>query len=227
MVTVSGGLEAHERAAHPGDIGRRAAARRRRIGLTREEAARRAGMALDYLRYLEEKPADPSRATLLRLASALETSAAALRGADVDRPPGQAQALLHPVLREMDEQECRACLSSHGVGRVAVTVPGHPAILPVNYEVAYGGICFRTAPDAAPAAAAGTDVAFEVDHVDDAMSQGWSVLVSGPAHLVTDPDMARDLSERAHSSPWPGGRREQWIRIAADRVTGRRIVPGD
>ncbi|MFC0597869.1 helix-turn-helix domain-containing protein [Streptomyces palmae] len=222
---MSDGTE--ESAAHPGEVGRRAAARRRRLGLTQEETARRAGMAVDYLRYLEERPAAPSRATLARLAGALETSAAALLGAEADaeRPPGRAQALLHPALREMDQEECRARLSSHGVGRVAVMVAGRPEIFPVNYEVAYDGICFRTTPGAAPAAAAGTDTTFEVDQVDDALSTGWSVLVSGPAEWVTDPGMARDLSERAHSGPWAGGRREQWIRIVPERVTGRRIVP--
>lgn len=58
---------------------------------------------------------------------------------------------------------------------------GRPAVVPVNYEVVDNAIMFRTAPDSVPAAAVGTDVAFEVDHVDEALSQGWSVLAVGPA----------------------------------------------
>ncbi|MFD5498055.1 DUF1918 domain-containing protein, partial [Streptomyces sp. NPDC127091] len=47
-------------APDPGDLGRRVATERTRRGLSREETARRARMAPDYLAYLEEHPADPS-----------------------------------------------------------------------------------------------------------------------------------------------------------------------
>lgn len=161
-----------DRAPGPGDIGRRVAAERKRQGLTRAETARRARMAPDYLAYLEERSADPSLGTLIRLADALGTSTAALRGGGIDLPPCQGQALLHPQLRDLSPDECRARLSTHGVGRVAVSTPDGPAVVPVNYEVIDDAIAFRTAPDSAPAAAVGKDVAFEVDHVDEAMSSG-------------------------------------------------------
>jgi nitroimidazol reductase NimA-like FMN-containing flavoprotein (pyridoxamine 5'-phosphate oxidase superfamily) len=212
---------------NPGDIGRRVAVERKRQGLTRAETARRAAMAPDYLAYLEEQPADPSPATLIRLAAALGTSVAALRGGGIDLPPGQGHALLHPQLRDLGPDECRARLSTHGVGRVAVSTPDGPAVIPVNYEVIDDAIAYRTAPDAVPAAAVGTEVAFEADHVDEAMSQGWSVLVVGPARAVTEPDAVRRLSERAHTEPWAGGEREMWVSIQPTRLTGRRISPAD
>ncbi|MGW7793909.1 DUF1918 domain-containing protein, partial [Streptomyces tricolor] len=71
-------------AADPGDVGRRVAAERRRRGLSRVETAGRARMSLDYLAFLEERPADPSPATLIRLADALGTTVAALRGGGTD-----------------------------------------------------------------------------------------------------------------------------------------------
>lgn len=213
---------------NPGDIGRRVAVERRRHGLSREETARRARMSPDYLAYLEEQPADPTVATLLRLADALGTTATALRGAGVDLPPGQGHALLHPQLRDLSPKECRHLLSTHGVGRVAVSTPdGRPAVVPVNYEVVDDAIVFRTAPDSVPAAAVGTEVAFEVDHVDEAMSQGWSVLAVGPASVVTEPDAVRGLAQRAHTEPWAGGAREMWVSILPTRLTGRRITPAD
>jgi hypothetical protein len=58
---------------------------------------------------------------------------------------------------------------------------------------------------AGPAAAVGMDIAFEVDHVDEAMSQGWSVLVVGPASVAIEPDAVRRLAEHAHTEPWAGG----------------------
>ncbi|MFI9470882.1 pyridoxamine 5'-phosphate oxidase family protein [Streptomyces sp. NPDC052492] len=213
---------------NPGDIGRRLALERRRQGLSREETARRARISPQYLAYLEEQSADPSMATLLTLAAALGTTVTALRGAGVDLPPGQGHALLRPQLRDLGPEECRRLLSTHGVGRIAVTASGgHPAVVPVNYEVVDDEIVFRTKPGSVPAAAAGTEVAFEVDHVDEAMSRGWSVLAVGPASVVTEPDTVRELTRRAHTDPWAGGNRDVWVAIRPTRVTGKRITPAD
>src|SRR2546421_12302608 len=74
--------------ANTGDIGRRVAERRMRLGLTREETAARAAMAVNYLRYVEEQPADSDMGGLLRLAGALETTVSELLGGGADLPPG-------------------------------------------------------------------------------------------------------------------------------------------
>ncbi|SFG73394.1 pyridoxamine 5'-phosphate oxidase family protein [Streptomyces mirabilis] len=215
-------------AARPGDIGRRAGVERRRRGLSREETARRARMSPHYLAYLEERPANPTMAALIRLADALGTTVTALLGGGVDLPPGQGHALLHPQLLDLGPDECRTLLSTHGVGRVAVSASdGRPAVVPVNYEVVDEAIVFRTAPGAVTAAAVDTEVAFEVDHVDEALSQGWSVLAVGPASVVTEPDAVRRLTQRAHTTPWPGGEREMWVSIRPTSLTGRRITPAD
>ncbi|ALO92373.1 DNA-binding helix-turn-helix protein [Streptomyces hygroscopicus subsp. limoneus] len=105
--------------------------------------------------------------------------------------------------------------------------PDGPAVVPVTYEVVDDEIVFRAAPDSVPAAAVGTDVAFEVDRVDEATSQGWSVLVVGPARVVTEPGAVRRLVERAHTEPWAGGEREMWVSIKPTRLTGRRISPAE
>ncbi|MFD4760981.1 pyridoxamine 5'-phosphate oxidase family protein [Streptomyces sp. NPDC058439] len=214
-------------APNPGDIGRRVAMERERQGLSRAETARRARMAPEYLAYLEQQPADPSLASLISLADALGTTVAALRGGGIDLPPGQGRALLHPRLRDLDPGECRALLSTHGVGRIAVSTPDGPAVFPVNYEVIDDTIAFRTAPDSVPATAGGTDVAFEVDRVDEAMSQGWSVLAVGPARIVTEPDALRRLTDRAHTTSWAGDERNTWVSIRPTRLTGRRISQAD
>ncbi|MFB7242042.1 XRE family transcriptional regulator [Streptomyces populi] len=212
----------------PGDVGRRVAVERRRQGLGVEETARRARMSPRYLSYIEEHPADPSLAALIRLADALGTTAAALRGGGADLPPGQGRALPRPRLQDLAPDECRALLSTHGVGRIAVSTPdGRPAVVPVNYEFFDDTITFRTAPDSLPAAAVGAEVAFEVDHVDDALSQGWSVLAVGPASVTTDPDAVRELTERAHTRPWAGGERGMWVSIRPTSLTGRRITAAD
>ncbi|GAA5045557.1 pyridoxamine 5'-phosphate oxidase family protein [Streptomyces similanensis] len=221
------GAGAGARAVRPGDVGRRLTAARERQGLSVAEAAARARMSPQYLAYLEQHPSDPSPAALLRLADALGTTLDALRGGGQELPPGQGHALLRPLLTDLGEEESRELLSTHGVGRVGLSTPDGPAVLPVNYDVIDGDVVFRTAPDAAPASAVGAEIAFEVDHVDDALSRGWSVLVVGRAEEVADPQEARRLEERAHSAPWAGGRRPLWVRIRPARVTGRRITPAE
>ncbi|MFF9125081.1 pyridoxamine 5'-phosphate oxidase family protein [Streptomyces sp. NPDC014889] len=213
--------------ARPGDFGRRLAAARAKRGLSLEETAGRARMSPQYLAYLEQHPSAPGTGTVVRLADALDTTPVTLSGGDQDLPPGQGQALLHPRLTDLGRDECRALLSTHGVGRVALTGPDGPAVFPVNYDVVDDDLVFRTAPGSAPACAVGHEVAFEVDHVDETMSQGWSVLAVGRAEAVTEADAVRRLGERVHSDPWAGGPRNLWVRIRPVRLTGRRITPAD
>lgn len=210
-------------AARPGDLGRRVAHRRRELGLSREEVARRAGMAAGYLDYLEHSSgvAIP-RGSLIRLADALETTVKALRGGTVDRPPGPGRAGPHPRLDVLTRDECEAHLAGGGVGRLVFITAGVPVALPVNFRYFDGDIVFRTRADGALAAAAGTIVSFEVDRIDEAMSEGWSVLVSGHAHLVDDPDELEQIAALG-IEPWPGGHRETVIRIETAELSGRSI----
>lgn len=213
--------------APAGDIGRRVALRRQELGLSREEVAERAGVAPTYLRYVEEQPfASPGPAFLLRVAEALGTSVQRLRGGEAGLPPGLGEAADSPRLTELDGGACRELLSDHGIGRLAVTTDEGPAVVPVNYAVVDGAVVFRTAPGATPALAVGRRVAFEVDRFDEALSEGWSVLVVGTASSVTDPEDLRGMPDPARTAPWAGGERLLWVRIAPERVTGRRIRVG-
>lgn len=208
-----------------GDLGRRIAVRRTALDLSREETAERAGVAASYLQYLEEFPgAAPGRSVLLRLAAALDTTVTDLAGGSSDLTPGQGRAGSTPTFTELSVEECRELLSTHGVGRVAVPTASGPVIVPVNYSVVDGAIVYRTAPGATPSRAAGGQVTFEIDRIDEAFGEGWSVLALGRARTVTDADDVRRLTENALSTPWAGGPREEWVRIDALSLTGRRIT---
>lgn len=205
---------------HPrGDVGRRVAARRHELGLSREELALRAGSAPGYIQYLEEQPATPGVAFLLRLADALETTVPALTGAIEGRPPA---AMLRTV--ELDAAGCWELLDAHGVGRIALSTPDGPAVLPVNYLVSEGEVAFRSTASGGPTASGGAEIAFEADHIDEASGQGWSVLLVGPVHDVTDPAAVERLAGRADGGPWEGGDGSHWTLLAPRRVTGRRIL---
>jgi hypothetical protein len=66
-------------------------------------------------------------------------------------------------------------------------------------------------------------VAFEIDDIDVTGRQGWSVLIQGPAHHVSEAE--RESAVAAGVEPWPGGERELFVRIVPSRITGRQITP--
>lgn len=214
-----------------GDIGRRVATRRKQLGLSRQDVALRAAAAPGYIAYVEEQSATPGIGFLLRLADALDTTVEELTGGTVDLPTGLAKAARRSRMADLDETECWALLGDHGVGRVALTGEDGPVLLPLNYQVMDGEVMFSTAEHSPLATAAGTEIAFEADHIDDAFSKGWSVLLAGPVHDVADEDAARRMREAAYSTPWAGEEREHVMVLSPRRVTGRRIVvpgaPGD
>lgn len=209
---------------HPraGDVGRRVAVRRERLGLSREEVAARAGMAPAYLEYLEDQPAEVSTGALIRLAGALRTTVAWLLGSGTESPPGPGRAARNPELVRLTPEECRDRLATRGVGRVALAGAEGPRVYPVNYAVVGDAVVYRTAAGSPLAADPGENVAFETDQLDEATSTGWSVLVTGPAEHITAPPSIEEATEPV-PEPWAGGNRELWVRIRPDHVTGRRI----
>ncbi len=219
----------HKGAASPsaaqdaGDLGKRVSRRRQELKLSRRQLAELAGVSVPYLQYLETHPARPTQAALHRLATALRTTPETLLGAGTSQPPGQAGPSTHPVLQVLTAAECYDLLSSGGVGRVAFTAADGPVVLPVNYAMAGQTVIFRTAPDTLLAGYLDGPAGFEVDRLDEALSQGWSVLVTGRAVRVTSEAEVRRLEQRASVRPWAGGARDVYVRIIPRKITGRRI----
>jgi nitroimidazol reductase NimA-like FMN-containing flavoprotein (pyridoxamine 5'-phosphate oxidase superfamily) len=180
-------------------------------------------MSLRYLEYLERYPARPSGATLRQLAAALRTTPAALLGARAQVPPGQSRLARPPVITKLMPADCRRLIAAGGVGRIAFGTASGPVVLPVNFAVVAGTIVIRTGEGTLIEGHADDQVAFEVDHIDEALGQGWSVLARGQAHRVAHPAELRRLQEDATIWPWPGGEREVYVRILPDKITGRRI----
>ncbi|PJN19476.1 DNA-binding protein [Streptomyces sp. CB02120-2] len=206
------------------DLGRRIAARRTALGLSREELGRKCGADGNYITYLEEHAAAPAIGTLVRMADVLGVTVDDLTGANADRVRGRSTARRDTALAPLEEAECRSLLGTHGVGRIAVFTPEGPAVLPVNYLVAGPDIAFRTAVEALAARAEGTQVAFEIDNIDDVTAGGWSVLAVGELEAVTEPEEIRHLTAMARSQPWAGGPRTHWMKLTPVRLTGRRVA---
>lgn len=125
----------------------------------------------------------------------------------------------------LDRRQCLELLQTVRVGRLAFTEEGLPAVQPVNFRLHKEQVVIRVAGGAKLAAATeNAVVAFEADELDADLRVGWSVTVVGHAGWITDID---ELVEVAGIwlQPWAGGRREYFIRVEPEKVTGRRLHP--
>ena len=128
-------------------------------------------------------------------------------------------------LRALSPDECLGLLEPGGVGRVGFASGGWIVILPVNFAFAGKTIIFRTAPDTLLAAYGNGPVSFETDRLDEVRREGWSVLVQGHAHEVTDEHQVKQLEDTARLKPWAPGARDVYVRLAPTEISGRRIQP--
>jgi nitroimidazol reductase NimA-like FMN-containing flavoprotein (pyridoxamine 5'-phosphate oxidase superfamily) len=210
------------------DLGRRILEHRHRAGLSREEAASRAEMAPSYLEYLETSQSpNPAASAVARLEDALGLSAGTLAGAGLELPPGRGspagRASRRPAPVPLTAAQCRSYLGTSGVGRFVFAGPRGPEAIPVNYAMLGDDIVIRTGRFTSLARhAAPSPASFEVDRLDDALAEGWSVLASGEARVVSaqaELETVRSLGIK----PWAGGDRDTYVRIAINDMTGRRI----
>lgn len=127
------------------------------------------------------------------------------------------------LLRELTEVECWTHLACSTVGRIAYVDPLGPVILPFNYVVQDGLIWIRTASyNQLALHLSGQAVAFEVDHQDEHLRTGWSVLVRGRAdHALRDD--SRAVNGWPDPEPWPDGNRSMVFCVTPREVSGRSV----
>ncbi|MGI9157835.1 MAG: pyridoxamine 5'-phosphate oxidase family protein [Marmoricola sp.] len=124
---------------------------------------------------------------------------------------------------EIYREECESLLRGAGVGRVAVSTPTGPHIVPVNYTVVDGAILVRTTPYSV----LGTHgrnalLAFEVDQFDSEQ-HGWSVMARGRAEVVTSVEDIDHIRQAWSPSPWLTGGRHMFLRLPMNDLSGRRV----
>lgn len=134
--------------------------------------------------------------------------------------------------------EAMTLLSGVSLGRIVFTENAMPAIRPASHLVTGGVIIARShdgtevvpagdagrSPGGEPAAGSGreTVVAYQADDIDLSSRLGWSVVVTGPATRVVDPDEIARYG--AALPPWADGVEGQLIRIDPGIVSGYRLV---
>jgi hypothetical protein len=130
--------------------------------------------------------------------------------------------------QRLGDAESMQLLAGIGFGRVVFTIKSLPAIRPVNHLVDEGQIIIRTRLTAAISAAVrssdGVVVAYEADDIDPTTKTGWSVVVTGHAHTVTDPGQVLRYEQLLH--PWVN-HADTVVAIAPEIVTGFRITTAE
>ncbi|MEV6290748.1 pyridoxamine 5'-phosphate oxidase family protein [Streptomyces sp. NPDC051896] len=132
---------------------------------------------------------------------------------------------------ELDSDEALRLLGSVSFGRVVFTRQALPTVRPVNHLLDGGDIVIRTHEGAAltshtrQAGAPGVVVAYEADTIDPHTHLGWSVVVTGYAHLVTDPHELARYQALLH--PWVNQTMDYAVRIRPDLISGVRLTPAD
>lgn len=120
--------------------------------------------------------------------------------------------------------ECELLLRGGGIGRLAVSTPEGPSIVPVSYSIVDGTMVFAIPSSGLLAKVAdGASLAFEVDSVDSRQQIGWSVVVRGRGAIVTE----AEVLQRITSPPWPpraAGDKDTYIRLPLGEISGRRLL---
>lgn len=96
------------------------------------------------------------------------------------------------------------------VGRLAISIAGHPDIFPVNHVVDRRSVVL------------GLSVAFEADGWSPSDGDVWSVVLKGHA---TEVEGLEDLmaTDDLPLYPWSASVKHRVVRIAATEITGRRF----
>jgi nitroimidazol reductase NimA-like FMN-containing flavoprotein (pyridoxamine 5'-phosphate oxidase superfamily) len=128
---------------------------------------------------------------------------------------------------ELSSTECELLLRAGVAGRIAVSTPNGPHIVPVNYSVVDDAIVVRTsAYSLLGTHGRNVVLAFEVDHVDHAQQHGWSVQARGRSEVVTGADDLEHIRTSWAPRPWAAGTRNLFLRIPWNDLTGRRLGLG-
>jgi len=127
---------------------------------------------------------------------------------------------------DLTEGECLTLLRKATVGRIVFTRHAMPAIRPVNHLIDGRKIIIRTHLGASivshTADTNGVVVCYEADDLDPIRHTGWSVIVTGLATLVKDPQAIGRYSTQLE--PWIAGEMDYVVSIEPRFISGIRLV---
>lgn len=125
-------------------------------------------------------------------------------------------------LRELPPATALRLLGSVPIGRIVFTMHALPAIRPVNHVLVDGDVLLRCHPGAALLGAIGQVVAFEADQIDPESHTGWSVIITGKAEEITDPEDAARYEQLLR--PRVDMDMVHLVRIHTELITGFELI---
>lgn len=134
-----------------------------------------------------------------------------------------------PAQHTLTPSECEALLRSVSLGRMAVSTPQGPHIVPVAYAVVDGergpALVARVGTYSLLGTyAGGAMLAFEADGFEPVSGATWSVVARGRGELLQRPPEGPDGSGgRPWSEPWTTGLRSLFLRLRPLELSGRRL----
>jgi nitroimidazol reductase NimA-like FMN-containing flavoprotein (pyridoxamine 5'-phosphate oxidase superfamily) len=128
------------------------------------------------------------------------------------------------VTRELSAQQCEALLRAGIAGRVAISTPTGPHMVPVNYTVVDDAIVVRTSPYSLLGThGRDTTIALGIDGFDHELERGWSVQARGRVEVVTAREELDRIREVADPRPWADGVRSLYLRMRWTELRGRQL----
>lgn len=128
-------------------------------------------------------------------------------------------------LVELDREECLELLGRATIGRVVLSVDCIPVAVPVNVSLVDGDAVFATnVGSKLDAAIGGQVVSVEADDVDGLYHLGWSVLLTGIAQVITDPETISRMKYSPRA--WAPGSHPFLVRVPSTLISGRRLTWG-
>lgn len=128
---------------------------------------------------------------------------------------------------ELPYDECLVLLRAGVLGRIGLSRPTGPEVVPVNYVVVGDAVLVRTGPGSLlDRFADGAALVLEVDGVNYERHHGWSVVARGRGERLTTEQLTP--TERRVPGPpaWVSRTEATWIRLRWTTLTGRRIGSG-
>jgi hypothetical protein len=128
---------------------------------------------------------------------------------------------------DLSRDQCEELLHAGVTGRVALSSPDGPHLIPVNYSVVGEAIIIRTSPYSVLGTyGRGSLLAFEIDFFDHERWRGWSVVARGRADVVTDPADLERIRATWEPRPWAAGSRNLYLRLRWSELSGRQLGSG-
>ncbi|MBN0048524.1 pyridoxamine 5'-phosphate oxidase family protein [Streptomyces actuosus] len=125
-------------------------------------------------------------------------------------------------MAEVSGAEALWLVEGSSLGRLVYPQRGRTVVRPARHVWECGHLIVRAPVQAAAVREAAT---YQVDEIRVVAGTGWTVTLSGPADVITDPDEAGHY--RRTLAGWTHGPHDTLLRLHLKTVSGFRLLPAE